>query len=105
MTDLVTVAPPAVKTFDLDLSYTIDRSNQAQAATIQAKVEAAVDAYIKWQTTQIGRDIDPTELIHRVREAGAKHPVARSPAFTTVADTEVAQLGTRQVAYGGLEDD
>jgi len=105
MTDLVTVFPPEVRRFDLNLAYTIDRSNQAQAATIQTKVEAAVDAYIKWQTTQIGRDIDPTELIRLVREAGAKHPVVHSPAFTVIRDTEVAQLGERLVAYGGLEDD
>ncbi len=107
MTDLVTVASPAVRPFSVDIRYTIDRSNHAQAATIQIKVEAAVDAYIKWQTTQIGRDIDPSELIRGVREAGAKNPVVVFPQFTVVANTEVAQLKpeARKVTYGGLEDD
>lgn len=105
MTDKVEVLPPEVRSFDLDLAYTIDRSNQSQADTIQQKVEAAVNDYIQWQTTQIGRDIDPSELIRRVREAGAKNPVAASPSFTPVMEIEVAQLGERKVAYGGLEDD
>lgn len=105
MTDLVIVSAPEVKPLDVDLTYYIDRSNQSMATTIQDKVEAAVDRYIAWQTSEIGRDIDPSELIHLVREAGAKNPVVTSPAFTKVAGTEVAQLGTRTVAYGGLEDD
>lgn len=105
MTDKVEVLPPEVRSFDLDLAYTIDRSNQSQADTIQRKVEVAVNDYIQWQTTQIGRDIDPSELIRRVREAGAKNPVVTSPSFTPVTEIEVAQLGERKVVYGGLEDD
>lgn len=105
MTDKVEVLPPEVRSFDLDLAYTIDRSNQSQADMIQQKVEAAVNDYVQWQTTQIGRDIDPSELIRRVREAGAKNPVVASPTFTPIMETEVAQLGERKVAYGGLQDD
>lgn len=105
MTDLVTVEAPEVKTFDIGLTYYIARSNQAQATAIQAQVAAAIQDFVTWQTTEIGRDLNPTELIRRVREAGAKRVELTAPDFEKVADTEVAQLGEKTVAYGGLEDD
>ena len=45
------------------------------------------------------------ELEHRIRAAGAKRAVIRSPAFTVVSTTEAAQPGTVNLVYGGLEDD
>lgn len=105
MTDLVTVSAPGVRTYDLELTYYIARSNKAQATAIQSRVTEAIDAYNRWQTTEIGRDINPSELIRRIQEAGAKRPTIVSPEFTPIGDTEVAQLGTLKVAYGGLEDD
>lgn len=105
LTDLVTVALPTVDTFNVGLTYYINRSDAYKATSIQEEVEAAVDDYIFWQTTDIGKDINPSELIKRVIAAGAKRVVVTAPVFTTVADTEVAQLGTRSVTYGGLEDD
>ena len=105
MTDLVTVSAPGVRTYELELTYYIARSNKAQATAIQSRVTEAVDAYNRWQATEIGRDINPSELIRRIKEAGAKRPVIVSPEFTPIGDTEVAQLGTMKVVYGGLEDD
>lgn len=105
MTDMVSVSAPAVKSFDLQLTYYIARSNQASAAAIQKQVDAAIDTFITWQTTEIGRDINPSELIRQVREAGAKRVELEAPDFEEVEETQVAQLGTREVTYGGLEDD
>ena len=105
MTDLVTVSAPEVKTFDISLTYYIARSNQASATTIQEKVAAAVQDFITWQTTEIGRDLNPTELIRRVQAAGAKRVVLEAPDFAVISETQVAQLGTKAVAYGGMEDD
>lgn len=107
MTDLVTVSAPMVKSFSITLTYYIARSNQASASAIQGQVDAAIADFITWQTTEIGRDINQTELIRRVREAGAKRVVVTAPEFTTVAATEVAQLAKNGLAvtYGGLEDD
>ena len=105
MTDLVTVSAPTVKTYNLELTYYIGRSNKAQATAIQSRVTEAIAAYNRWQTTEIGRDINPSELIRRIREAGAKRPIITSPVYTAVGDTEVAQVGTVNVSYGGLEDD
>lgn len=105
MTDLVTVSAPEVRTFDISLTYYIARSNQAAATTIQEQVNAAVRDFITWQTTEIGRDLNPTELIRKVREAGAKRVELEAPEYASISETQVAQLGTKAVTYGGLEDD
>ena len=105
MTDFVTVSAPGVRTYDLELTYYIGRSDKAQATAIQGRVAEAVAAYNRWQTMEIGRDINPSELVRRIREAGAKRPIVASPEYAPIGDTEVAQVGTVKVSYGGLEDD
>ncbi len=105
LTDQVEVLTPTAETFNVALTYYINRSDSAQAAAIQSAVSDAVDDYILWQTTDIGKDINPSELIRRVIDAGAKRVVVTAPTFTTVTATKVAQLGTKTVTYGGLEDD
>lgn len=105
LTDHVTVKTPTVRNFAVNLTYYINRSDSAQAAMIQKEVEAAVSDYLTWQTTDIGKDINPSELIKRVVAAGAKRVEITAPVFTTVAETEVAQCSDQTIIYGGLEDD
>ena len=105
MTDLVSVKPPGVSDFGISFTYYINRSDKAKAVTIQEQVAAAVEDYVTWQTTEIGRDINPDALIQRIKAAGAKRVVLTSPVFTVVAETEVAQCSTVAATYGGLEDD
>lgn len=105
MTDLVEVKAPTAVTFDLGLTYYINQSDQSSALTIQQEAEKAIAEYIEWQTTVIGRDINPDELLKRIKAAGIKRAVIASPAFTAVGDEAVAQLKTKTVTYGGLEDD
>lgn len=105
MTDYITVKAPDSKPFSINLTYYINKSDSASALTIQTEVEAAVNDYVKWQTTEIGKDINPSELIMRVKTAGAKRVEVTSPVFEKVTDTEVAQIADFTVNYGGLEDD
>lgn len=105
MTDLVIVKAPDVVSFSINLTYYINRSNLAQAVTIQQEVEKAVAEFVTWQTTEIGRDINPDELRKRIKAAGAKRIELASPAFTVVGDEAVAQCTGKVVTYGGLEDD
>lgn len=105
LTDHVTVATPTVKNFSVNLTYYINRSDTVKATSIQSEVAKAVTDYVTWQTSEIGRDINPSELIRRVQAAGAKRVIVTSPDFTTVADTEAAQCTSKTVTYGGLEND
>lgn len=111
LTDQVTVSAPSVRNFSISLTYYINRSDSAQAASIQSEVTKAVSDYVTWQTTEIGKDINPSELIKRVVAAGAKRVTVTAPVFTTVAETEAAQVTKVEgepditITYGGLEDD
>ena len=105
MTDLVRVAAPQEVTYTINLTYYINRSDSAKAVTIQAAVAQAVADYQTWQRA-IGRDINPSQLVRMVMDAGAKRVTVTAPTYTAVDATKVSALqGEATVTYGGLEDD
>lgn len=104
LTDKVSVLPPERVAYDIDITYWIDRDNATNAAAIQTAVDATLREYISWQKARLGRDINPSELIYRVRAAGAKRVEVRAPVFRALKPSEVAAENARAVAFGGLED-
>lgn len=105
LTDLVHVLPPRILKYDVEIVYYISRSDAVSAITIQERCESAVDEYISWQKAKLGRDINPTELMYKVRSAGAKRVVIISPEFSIVPNDTVAIVENISVSYGGIEDD
>lgn len=107
LTDKIEVKAPDKAEFEVSLTYWISQSDKARAENISTEVKKAVDEYISWQKSKIGRDINPDELQQRVKAAGAKRMRITKPVFTVLEDTQVATLkenGTN-IVYGGLEDD
>lgn len=104
LTDHVTVQAPTVQSYNIDLTYYIDTENISQETAIRNNVTAAVNEFVTWTKSKIGRDINPSELIRKVVVAGAKRVEIRSPSFRVLDDTEVAIAGTVTVQYGGTED-
>ena len=113
LTDKVEVVAPAVVPYDIDVSYYID--GDADAATTQKNVAAAVQAYVAWQGARLNRDIDPSELVRRIKAvSGTRHVVVKSPAYTSVGRdsnklnpeqrVEVAQANAVSVRMTGRED-
>ena len=105
LTDKVEVSAPETQTYNVDLTYYISSSEKASVAAIQENIAAAVTVYNNWQTEKIGRDINPSYLIQKIMEAGAKRAVVLSPTFTVLDNGTIATTGTVSVKYGGLEDD
>lgn len=106
LTDNVTVDAPDIINYDIDLTYYIITDNSSVEATIQANVEQAIQDYIVWQKSKIGRDVNPSELISRVMASGAKRVNLASPVYAAVSDTQIAIASVNiTVTYGGLEDD
>ena len=111
LTDNVSVKAPIAKNYSINLQYYIDSDNAYYADTIKARVDEAVTDYTKWQSGKVGRDIIPSELIHRIMEAGAKRVTVNSPIFTVVKDgrkedgyqVELAQCTGKTITYGGVE--
>ncbi len=105
LTDKVTVRAPAVREYEIRITYYIPSSSKSAVASIQADVDTAVSIYNTWQTEKIGRDINPSYLIQKVMEAGAKRVTVESPVFTVLDESTVAKTGTVTVSFGGVEDD
>lgn len=103
-TDKVNVRQPKKKMFNFSATYYIAKSKETTQGAIQLAVNQAVEDYIVWQRSKMGRDIEPSELIHRIMEAGAKRV---EPAFVhqAVANNEIAWNSSKNIIYGGLEDD
>lgn len=105
LTDQVSVQIPETVSYNISVQYWINKSDTNQAATIQSKVAAAVEDYILWQQSKIGRDINPDMLISKIKEAGAKRCQVTYPAYTVIPDAKIAKVGTKTVTYGGIEND
>ena len=106
LTDVVTVSAPGTVEFEIDLTFYIERNSQASSSVIDTDTRAAVEEYISWQTSKMGRDINPSYLIQKIMAAGAKRVEVRKPIFTKIEETKVATLkrSTMQVLNGGVED-
>lgn len=105
LTDKVVVAAPSVKKYDINLTYYINKSERSKALLIKKNVEKAIDEYILWQNSKIGRDINPNKLIEKIMAAGAKRVAVSSPLYQACNQTEVPQLANKSITYGGIEDD
>ena len=105
LTDHVSVLAPDVVEYDIDVWYWINRSKATRAAAIQSAVSAAVEEYILWQRSELGRDIEPNELLYRMRAAGADRIEIRVPAFRATAFAEIAIPSSKVITYRGLKDD
>nr|DAW25791.1 MAG TPA: baseplate assembly protein [Caudoviricetes sp.] len=103
LTDQVSAVAPTKVEFNITATYYIDRDNEARATTIQQQVTEAVNDYALWQKSKLGRDINPSELIHRIMKAGAKRVVVTAPEYAIVSATQVATAKTINVSLGGLE--
>lgn len=104
MTDHVTVKAPEGKTFNIDITWYRDIDDDGREK-MEAAVEKAVSTYVEWQTTRIGRDINPSYLIKTLMDTGIKRVTVKEPEFTVVGEYQVASLGTLKTSYGGEEDE
>ncbi len=104
LTDYVSVHAPEVVNYALNVKYYIDRAKATQSTELQAAVNEAVAVWITWQRSKLGRDLNPSELNHRMIAAGAKRTEITSPAFKILKASQLAVPSTITVTFGGLED-
>lgn len=105
LTDHVTVSAPDPIDFNIDIKYYIPRPSANSGSIIAQEVDKAVEAYTKWQTEKMGRDINPSYLISLIMATGAKRVEVTSPIFEEIQDNQVANLVTSNVINGGVEDE
>lgn len=102
-TDYVEVLAPVEVPYSVDMTYWVDLNDAVKAEYLQSAADQAVHDWILWQSKALGRDINPSELIHRVMASGVKRCEVRSPVFRALKDYETAQCMGINVVYGGLE--
>ena len=98
------VLPPEVVSYNLYGSFWIDKANATQATYIKEAVLNAVDTWTLWQKSKLGRDLNPSELIHRVMKAGAKRVEIYEPTFKAIKPHQVVYCMNSYFNYEGLED-
>ena len=113
MTDRVICKAPEEVEYSIDFTYYIGSGNSKGASIVQESVAKAVEEFQEWQRS-IGRDINPMELIARLRAAGVKRVELRQPVDKVIengmdsgkAVVQIPKLsGTPTIIYGGIEDD
>lgn len=104
LTDCVSAHAPEVVNYALNVKYYIDRAKATQSTELQSAVSEAVTGWVTWQRSKLGRDLNPSELNHRMIAAGAKRTEITSPSFCVLKAYELAIPSTVTVTFGGLED-
>ena len=104
LTDQLFILPPTAVEYDLNVTWWLSNKRATEAAAIEASVAKAVDGWIDWQRSALGRDINPSELIARMIRAGAKRVEVTSPVFLVTEPSEVAIPSSVEVVFGGVED-
>lgn len=104
LTDQLTIRVPTIHEYTIDLTYWISRENVTAAAEIQAAAETAVQDYVEWQRSKLGRDLNPSRLIHMLLTAGVKRVDVRSPKFAVTDKFTCAIPSSVTATFAGLED-
>lgn len=92
LTDCVQVREPENVDYRIELEYFMDRADSIQAHSIRNAVEKAVYEYIEWQGSKLGFHIDPSELIKRIKLAGARRVTVFQPEFVQVYKHQYARF-------------
>lgn len=104
LTDKVVVAQPVPVSYDIELTYYISEEATLSVTNIQTAVQEAVNGFVVWQKNKLGRDINPSKLIHLMVEAGVSRVELVSPSFTGVDKNQVALATSVLASYGGLDE-
>ena len=105
LTDYVTVKAPTPQEFTVNVTWYMERDSAVSYEQAESDIEAAIQEYLTWQTTEIGRDINPDVLTRNMMQTGIKRIEITEPHFTTVSDYAVAYcVGVPTVSFGGVED-
>ena len=105
LTDKVMVGPPDTVDYALAGKWFLSSSDTTLLASITKAVDAAVEGYRLWQRSKPGRDINPDELVARIRNAGAKRVELSTPVFKRLIETQIARETSVSMTFGGVEDE
>ena len=105
LTDNVVVRAPEQINYNINLTYYISKDSETQRDSIDVAVNQAVNDFIDWQKSKLGRNINPSELIKRVMQAGASRIEIVEPEFQQLELYQVAKVNSVSFTFGGVENE
>ncbi|MFJ7407114.1 MULTISPECIES: baseplate J/gp47 family protein [unclassified Lysinibacillus] len=105
LTDKVSINAPSIVNYSVAVEYWIANKSSTVSTIIEKQVNQAFDAYLEWQRSKLGRDVDFSELIARLKQAGAARVSVSTPMFIEIEDTEVAVELSAEITFKGLTND
>ena len=105
LTDKVTIEDPTIKEYDLSFEWYLNKDDESLKDTIEANVLAELEDFINWQKSKMGRDLNPDELVKKVKLAGVKRIKNLSIDFTELGYNEIAVISynPENIEYKGSE--
>lgn len=109
MTDVVKVEAPSVVYYDIELTYyTTEDDESACIETVEGD-GGAIDQYNEWQSSAIGRNINPDKLRALILKpdsgTGAERVTVVSPTYTEIDETTIAKFsGTITVSHEVVDE-
>lgn len=103
LTDKVNVMSPQQVNYQVELTYYLSTEDVMNVETLQTSINAAVNQFITWQKTKLGRNINPSKLINLIMQAGAERVEIIAPTLQTLQRYQVANCTNVTINYGGLE--
>ena len=104
LTDLLSVRVPTINEYELNVKYWISREDVTAAAEIEQAARNAVDEFVEWQRSKLGRDLNPSKLVHLMLSAGVKRVEVISPQFQATDKFTVSIPSSVTATFAGLED-
>lgn len=104
LTDKINIKDPLIVNYDINLDYYIDKENESFVSTIKQKVNLTIAEYNLWQKNKLGRDINPDELIKKLKDIGVKRIVLRNPTFIKLESNKIGVVRNITTNYLGVEE-
>ena len=98
LTDLVKVEAPQVQEYDVELTYYTTPAEESACINTVEAAGGAIDQYNAWQSSTLGRHINPDKLRALILApteegaVGATRVVITSPVFTELSDVTIAKF-------------
>lgn len=96
MTDKILVQAPKQIKYDVDIVYYTTETDESDCIETIEGINGAIDKYIEWQDTKMGREINPDKLralcLSPKEGTGCDRIIVNSPVFTELVSTEVASF-------------
>ncbi len=99
LTDLVQVQAPDTESFDIELTYYTTAADESACIEAVEGDGGAIDRYIYWQSSALGRDINPDQLRKLILApnwesslTGATRVTITSPTWAEIGRTTVAKF-------------